>query len=188
MHSLARPLALIPGLGNTQALFDPLIEQLGPDARSHPINLILPQAETFAQMVAHAATQLPDEPFDLLGFSMGGYVALSLALDYDMPIRRLILLNSRAVDDAPGRQAGRRRTLQLLANPKVKFEGMTWKLFKTLVGPAHQDDAHMFAHVRHMARTVGAEATTAQIRANLTRPDQQSRLRPYKYAHVGGWQ
>ena len=176
MQSAERPLVLIPGLGNTEALFDPLIEQIGQDARSHALNLILPQAENFAQMVAHAAGQLPGDSFDLLGFSMGGYVALSLALDYDLPIERLMLLNSRSVDDEEAERALRLKTLKLLANSKVKFEGMTWGLFRSLVGPAHQDDEALFALVRNMAQKVGREATAAQIRANLDRPDQQARL------------
>ena len=175
-----RPLVLIPGLGNTSALFDPLLTALAcqdwhEDQAIH-VNLQNTSVQNFENMVDHARRQLPSEPYDLLGFSMGGYVALHLAQEAGVRLHRLILLNSRAVDDREEERQERQRTLALLMHPGLKFEGMTWRLFQSLVGPAHQDDADLFARVKAMALDVGAEATAAQIRANLTRPDQRPGL------------
>lgn len=169
------PLVLIPGLSNTQALFDAVLAHMpGTDARH--LNLIAPKVQAFEEMLDHARAQLPEGPFDLLGFSMGGYVALSLALEGSWPIRRLILVNSRAVDDEPGEAEERQRTIRLLENPKIRFEGMTPKLFASLVGPAAAKDQEMYNLVKAMAGEVGPEATAAQLRANLTRPDMRGEL------------
>ncbi len=173
------PLVLLPGLSNTQALFDAVLQRL-PAAAPHHVNLIAPQVQTFDQMLDHARGQLPEGPFDLLGFSMGGYVALALALKAQLPIRRLILVNSRAVDDDPEEAIERQRTLRLLENPKVRFEGMTPKLFQSLVSPAAAQDQDMYALVKEMATQVGREATAAQLRANLTRPDMRGQLHELK--------
>lgn len=178
------PLVLLPGLGNTAQLFDFMKPHFGHHKINH-INLISEDIQNFDGMLAHVRQQLladsvkqpngfsevPDGQFDMLGFSMGGYVALALALAGDLPIRRLILVNSRAVDDDVEERAGRARTLKLLDNPKTRFEGMTPGLFKSLVGPAFRQDAAMYALVRHMAQVVGRRGLAAQIRANQTRPN-----------------
>ena len=164
------PLVLIPGLGNTSALFDGLIDALHPHDYRH-VNLIAPSVQNFDQMLDHVRGQLPKEPFDLLGFSMGGYVSLALAIQGQTPIRRLILANSRAVDDDPEEVGERSRTLRLLTNPKTRFEGMTPVLFQRLVGKTYQHDMQMFEGVRLMALEVGREGLAAQIRSNQTRPN-----------------
>lgn len=140
------------------------------------VNLIAPQAANFSALLSHIRSQIPAKPFDLLGFSMGGYAALALALEGVLPIRRLILINSRAGDDEDHEVDMRARTLRLLANSKVRFEGMSRHLFRSLVGPDHQDDHLLFTQVQAMAQAVGRRATAAQIRANQTRPDMRARL------------
>ena len=165
-----RPLVLIPGLGNTQALFVSLLTHM-PDQQVHHVNLIAPDVQDFDGMLCHVRPQLPAEPFDLLGFSMGGYVSLALALAQDTALERLILMNTRAVDDDPDGAQERARTLRLLTNPKTRFEGMTPALFKRLVAPPFQDDEEMFELVREMALGVGRDGLAAQIRANQTRPN-----------------
>ncbi|MCS6971138.1 MAG: alpha/beta fold hydrolase [Planctomycetota bacterium] len=52
-----------------------------------------PRDADVAGIVAALAAQMPDEPSDLLGYSMGGRVALRIALDHPEKVRRLILIS-----------------------------------------------------------------------------------------------
>ncbi|MBA3938551.1 MAG: alpha/beta fold hydrolase, partial [Planctomycetes bacterium] len=56
-----------------------------------------PAGPDFMAAVAELAARLPaDGPVDLLGYSMGGRLALALALTAPQRIRRLVLVSSNA--------------------------------------------------------------------------------------------
>ena len=56
-----------------------------------------PPTTTFASYVDDLARSLPSEPIDLLGYSMGGRIALALAIAHPQRIRRLVLVSSAAL-------------------------------------------------------------------------------------------
>ena len=168
-------LVFIPGLSNTAAIYTRIKKELG-DFDYHDISLVRPSVKNFDEMLRAVKLDLPIGPFNLVGFSMGGYVALALALDPLIPVNSLVLINTRAVDDDELEVAQRSRTIKLLSSPKVRFEGMTWGFYQTLVGKAHRNDRKLFEEVRSQALQVGAAATVAQLRANQTRPDMTSFL------------
>lgn len=170
-------LICLPGLGNTPDLFNPLAERV----RLRALSLQNEALESFEDLRAHAAMQLAPwvgQPITLLGYSMGGYVSLSLILDppAGLRIERLILVNTRAVDDDMAEGESRARTLRLLSSPKVRYEGVGPKMFRELVGPGSRDDEAMAAFVKQMALDVGREGLMAQIRALQSRPDFRARL------------
>ncbi|MFM2089772.1 MAG: hypothetical protein RLZZ127_261 [Planctomycetota bacterium] len=57
------------------------------------------------ELAADLATQLPAEGGDVVGYSMGGRIALRMALDHPQRIRRMVLVSS-----GPGWRAGEERT------------------------------------------------------------------------------
>jgi pimeloyl-[acyl-carrier protein] methyl ester esterase len=93
------PLILLHGWGMNPRAFDALIAQL--DARlqiralalpGHGGNASLPE-NTFASWTAHLAAQLP-EAATLLGWSLGGQLAMRIARDHPHKVSRLILLST----------------------------------------------------------------------------------------------
>lgn len=69
-----------------------------------------PPGLTLQQAATDLVGGFPDEPVDLLGYSMGGRLALRLALDHPSRVRRLILVSSHAgIRDAKERDLRRRR-------------------------------------------------------------------------------
>jgi len=73
-----------------------------------------PPTMTFAGYVDELARSLPSEPFDLLGYSMGGRMALALAIAHPQRIRRLVLVSSAAgMRDAAERDTRHRRDERL---------------------------------------------------------------------------
>jgi 2-succinyl-6-hydroxy-2,4-cyclohexadiene-1-carboxylate synthase len=116
-------LVLLHGFAGTRRTWDAVTEQLAPE-RYTPLALDLPghgsavgapRPITFAGSVEHALAQSPAE-FVLCGYSMGGRVALHVALEAPERVRRLVLISCTAglVDDDA--RATRRAADGLLAD------------------------------------------------------------------------
>lgn len=94
----ARRLLLLPGAGADPSFWRPLGERLPTHWEKHyfawpGLGNQAPSAKVrcFDDLVAMVANELGDRPVDLLAQSMGGAIALRLALDYPRRIRRLVL-------------------------------------------------------------------------------------------------
>lgn len=99
MRSPKPVLALLHGWGMNVRVFDVLAALLADDFEVHALNLpghggraAMPD-NTLASWANDLAQQLPDH-VTLLGWSLGGQVAMRMALDYPHKISRLILLSS----------------------------------------------------------------------------------------------
>ena len=99
MRSPKPVLALLHGWGMNVRVFDELAGLLADDFEVHALNLpghggraAMPD-NTLASWANDLAQQLPDH-VTLLGWSLGGQVAMRMALDYPHKISRLILLSS----------------------------------------------------------------------------------------------
>lgn len=94
----ARRLFLLPGAGADPTFWRPLGERLPAHWQKHYFGwpglgnqAPSPKVQRFDDLVAMVAAELDDRPVDLLAQSMGGAIALRLALDYPQRIRRLVL-------------------------------------------------------------------------------------------------
>jgi 2-succinyl-6-hydroxy-2,4-cyclohexadiene-1-carboxylate synthase len=106
---------LLHGFGGTRHMWDRVAARL-PSERYRPLALDLPghgdaaDAErpiTFAGCVERVLAQSP-ERFALCGYSLGGRIALSLALSAPQRVARLVLISSTAGIEDLGQRAARR--------------------------------------------------------------------------------
>jgi 2-succinyl-6-hydroxy-2,4-cyclohexadiene-1-carboxylate synthase len=113
---------LLHGFSGTHRAFDGVAARLGPE-RYLPLALDLPgqgQAAdcerpiTFAGCVEHVLTRSP-ERFALCGYSMGGRVALHVALAAPQRVDRLVLVSTAAGIEDPAERARRRESDNRLA-------------------------------------------------------------------------
>lgn len=74
-----------------------------------------PVDASVASTAADLAAELPATPCDLLGYSMGGRLALRLALDHPQRVRRLLLVSCRPGLADPERRECRRQRDERLA-------------------------------------------------------------------------
>ncbi|HEY2536329.1 MAG TPA: alpha/beta fold hydrolase [Solirubrobacteraceae bacterium] len=107
-------LVLLHGFAGTSRTWDGVIERLPPDGR-HSLALDLPghgeQANarrpiTFAGCVEHVLARTP-ERFALCGYSLGGRVALNVALAAPERVSRLVLVSTTAGIEDEGERAQR---------------------------------------------------------------------------------
>lgn len=146
------PLLLIPGLGATRSIFDPLVPLLRPRRRTivyDPRGVgdselgALPLTMALLGRDAEAVLQGLDVPqADVFGASMGGVVAQQLAIDAPRYVRRLIL----AATAPPGRHAvpaDPRATAALLGKgartPEAAYRMACTVLYSPHFQRTHQD-------------------------------------------------
>ncbi len=124
-------LVLLHGFSGTRRAWDGVIERLDPE-RYLPLALDLPghgeaadapRPITFAGCVAAVLAQAP-ERFTLCGYSMGGRVALHVALAAPERVERLVLVSSTAGIEDDAERAERRRADHQLADEleRIPFE------------------------------------------------------------------
>jgi 2-succinyl-6-hydroxy-2,4-cyclohexadiene-1-carboxylate synthase len=128
---MAPNLVLLHGFTNTGASWDQVVSalperyrSLAPDIRGHgsaagvrPVSL--------ADVVADLSAAAP-EPFELVGYSMGGRVALHAAVALSGRVRRLVLIGASPGIAVPAERRHRREADDRLAD---EVEGMTIEAF-----------------------------------------------------------
>ena len=120
---MPQSVVLLHGFGGTHRAWDGVIAALDQE-RYRPLALDLPghgdaaeleRAITFARCVEHVLAHSP-ERFTLCGYSLGGRVAMQVALTAPERVRGLVLVSSSAGIEDAGERAARRAADALLAH------------------------------------------------------------------------
>lgn len=157
----AVPLVLLPGTLCDERLFAPLIARLdGREMTVLPVDGGEPSAVAMG-LLARAPAQ-----FALLGFSLGGLVALEMALLAPDRVRGLALVNSNA----------RARAERAPAHPGPPAAAID-AIWPRAVGPDHRQDHDLRALLEAMAAAIGPDTHAAQERLACARTDKRERLR-----------
>ena len=157
---------LIPGLGNNARLWSEQITEL-----SDEYEVIAPDysgAETITEMADSVVSQIPVETFSLVGFSLGGYIALHLVSLVPARVERLAFISSSPYADTD--KAIKQREF-LIGQAHEAYESLLDDMGNFIVfaqGPrAHQAREALI----RMGHELGAEEFCRQQRATMQRPD-----------------
>lgn len=123
--------------------------------------------------MAHRFTSIAPKKFTLIGFSMGGYIALELYRHIPNKIEKLILINSAARLVSEKGQLERERSLDLM--DKGKFDFLIKLIFKNSIYDKEKQDV-LLPLVQEMAQEVGVENYKNQLNAILNKPDHSPLL------------
>lgn len=115
--------------------------------------------------------------FTLIGFSLGGYIALELIQRIPHQVDKLILINSGAKALSAKGQIERERSIELINNGKFDF--LINLIFKNSV---HDKNKHheLLPFLKTMALEVGAERYLEQLTAMVNKPDHSELLTTIK--------
>lgn len=96
---MSRRVLFLPGASGAGAFWKPVADLLPPDWNTRLFDLpgcgaipADPSVNSFDDLVALIAASIGDEPLDVIAQSMGGVVAMRLALDYPQAVRSLVLV------------------------------------------------------------------------------------------------
>tara|TARA_R110000868_G_scaffold302191_10_gene562703 strand:+ start:2050 stop:3978 length:1929 start_codon:yes stop_codon:yes gene_type:complete len=163
------PLLLLPGTVCDQRLFSPLLEQL--EGTAVVVKMI--GASTTAELASRILRDAP-ERFALLGFSLGGIVALEMVAQAPERIVGLALIDTTARPD-PASNAAVRRAAVAKARAG-DMEGYITGSWDRLVSPANAQRSDLRDTLLAMARRAGADALASQSEVAIARADSRPRL------------
>ncbi|WP_419806734.1 alpha/beta fold hydrolase [Terriglobus sp.] len=163
------PLLLLPGTLCDARIFAPLQQRL----LSIPTKVILTtKARSLEDAAAEVLARAP-ERFALLGFSLGGMVAMEAALHAPARVRGLVLLSTIPSPVPPERHAGRRATVAACrATPMSRF--IRERLWPEYGGAPN--DAHTLPLLERMAESFDHVTFALQTEMALRRSDFRPRL------------
>lgn len=159
----AAPLVLVPGYMLDEALWDglrPALAAAGQGASRKLVHVALAGGETIEEMARAALQASPAGRFDLLGFSMGGYVARAMVRQAPERVRKLVLVATSSRADTP-LQITQRQTAAR-AKPIGPFRGLGRAAIIQSLHPANAANEALVAQVREMGARLGRGAFVQQ--------------------------
>lgn len=162
-------LVCLPGLLCTADVWAPVTRHIATPATTPE----LPALDGIDRMAAHILADLPDR-FVLVGFSMGGYVALEILRAAPERVAGLVLTSTTAAADTDQQTAGRQ-----IAVDQARSAGMprfAKGLARYLLGPAASEDPAMIAQIVAMAEQVGLDTFALHQTATAARRDNSELL------------
>lgn len=166
------PVVLIPGIMSDAVSWSYQFEALSSDRE-----VILPsgyyELPSMQEMALHIARQLPEQ-FDVVGWSMGGYIAFELYRVVKERIRRLALVSTTARPETAESAKRRAEVLEAVSNRGIHA---VWSqlLDRLLHEPGHVDTAFKM-RVVEAAEKLGEHVLRSQTNAIIERRDTRPEL------------
>jgi len=134
----------------------------------HPALTMEEQADDIAAML----DELEVKQVDLVGLSMGGYIALAFAERHPDRLRTLAMIDTKSTEDPPAGKDGR-----AVAAARVAAEGRSG-LATDMIGLLVADSATVWtrARLRTMIESAPAESIVAALEGMKRRPDRTAAL------------
>jgi len=128
--------------------------------------------EGHADDLAALLDALGVERVDLIGLSMGGYIALAFAERYPERLRTLALVDTKSTEDSPDAKAGREAAAE-----RIAAEGRSG-LASDMIGVLVAESASTWtrARLRTMIESTPAESIVAALMGMRDRPDRSTVL------------
>jgi pimeloyl-ACP methyl ester carboxylesterase/predicted ester cyclase len=168
-HLASLPLLLLPGTLCDARLFAPVVEHLAVTA----VVVDMGGERTTAHLAARILREAP-ERFSLLGFSLGGIVALEMVAQAPDRVARLALIDTTARPDPEANARKRRQAVEQAR--ELGMEQFVHADWANLVSPVNAERAELRETIMAMAVGGGAEALASQAEVAIHRLDSRPRL------------
>jgi pimeloyl-ACP methyl ester carboxylesterase len=173
---MTTPLLLLPGIMNDGRVWMPVRGAFVPTDR----RTVVARTDLHDHVTAIAAAAIslmPEGPFAVAGFSLGGYVSLEVCRQAPDRIAGLALVDTGARSDTPESSENRRKMIEALDSGNSTYAEVAGSFPPKLLHPAHAGDAALVGLLADMARAVGRDGFKRQQTAAMSRPDNRVVLR-----------
>ena len=132
-------------------------------------HVAIPMKDTIEAIIDALADTLPAEPINLLGFSMGGYLASAFALKYPERVSRLMVLSNTA----SGLLESERQQREIALNwvTKQGYKGIPKKKAVAMLGSSNKGQIELLDIIYAMDKALGEAVFIQQLKSSLVRPD-----------------
>ena len=165
------PTLLIPGLFASPRFYE---KQLAVIWRFGPVMVADHTRDDTMAAIAKRILDSAPPRFNLVGHSMGGYVAFEILRQAGGRVAKLALLNTSARADVP--EQTEKRLAQIALAETGRFAEVPDLQFPHLVHPTRKNDGTLLRLVKMMADDTGAEAFVRQQMAIMGRVDSRPGL------------
>lgn len=156
---------LIPGLMTDNRLWSRIIPLLENDYEL--VHTSIPHSEDFDEIIDTLFNEFKEEKVNVLGFSLGGYIASYFAITYPNRVNRLF-----TVAATPGNSTEaeiERRKEKFVAIEKEGFCGLSYEKAKSLL--EKQNDEESIKIIQDMFMDLGKESFISQLTSTFYRKD-----------------
>lgn len=158
---------LIPGLMTDKRLWSRLLPFLKEEYEL--INVPIPHSEDFDEIIDILFNFFTEEKINLLGFSLGGYIASYFAITYPNRVNRLFTVASTPGNSTEAEIQRRKQKFVLIE--KNGFEGLPYDKAKSLLEEKNQNDEELIKIIQDMFFDLGKETFISQLTSTFKRRD-----------------
>lgn len=162
ISSQKQKLLLIPGVLCNHELWQDLPGQLSAHFTVHYVDIL--QGENLHQMTAQVVNVLT-EPQWLIGFSLGGWVAMEVAHLKPQMVQGLILISTSGGEITPKTREAMQQAITWLQQSDMKE--FIQKSLPMYLSPENNKNPLITSKINHMMTTVGAKHVQQQYQAML---------------------
>ncbi len=158
---------LIPGLMTDIRLWKRLIPLL--ENTYELVHIPIPHTQDFDEIIDILFDFFQEDKVNILGFSLGGYIASYFAVTYPNRVNKLFML--AATPGASNEAEIERRKEKFAVIEKNGFNGLTYEKAKSLVERQNQNDEDLIKTIQDMFMDLGKETFISQLTSTFNRID-----------------
>lgn len=163
---MRKKLYLIPGTMCNPKLWSELLPYL--EYSFDLVYLDIPQAMNFDELAKHYATRLGDEKANLIGFSLGGYIATYFSIAYPEQVEKLFVISNSPTSLPDAEMKQRNDIIRFVQSSG--FNGLSRKNVANLLDSNNQQH-HLVDLILEMANELGEEELLSQYKFTSERND-----------------
>ena len=158
---------LIPGLMTDERLWSRIKPFLQNEYEL--VHVPIPHTEDFDEIIDILFNLFKEEKVNLLGFSLGGYIASYFAITYPNRVNRLFMV--AATPGASNEAEIERRKEKFAIIEKEGFAGLSYEKAVSLVEEQNQNDSELIKIIQDMFMDLGKETFISQLTSTFYRKD-----------------
>ncbi|GGD48954.1 alpha/beta hydrolase [Malaciobacter pacificus] len=158
---------LIPGLMTDERLWSrikPLLED-----KYELVHFPIPNSEDFDEINEHILNEINEEKINILGFSLGGYIASYFTLKNQHRVNRLFVVAVTPSATSPKEEIKRKEKVE--AMKKEGFIPLGFEKAKSLVEEKNQSDLELISIIENMYNDLGRDTFITQMNSTFNRLD-----------------
>ncbi|RXJ85342.1 alpha/beta fold hydrolase [Arcobacter cloacae] len=156
----------IPGLMTDERLWKRVIPLLENDYEI--VHIPIPRSEDFDEIIDILFNEIKEEKINLLGFSLGGYIASYFAITYPNRVKRVFMV--AATPGATNEAEIERRKEKFAIIEKEGF-GLSYEKALSLVEESNQNDEDLIQTIIDMFNDLGKNCFISQLTSTFYRKD-----------------